>query len=290
MSVSIDPVNIKALAFDLDGTLLAPGAVLTKRTVQSVRRCAVKGIQIIIATGRAIESAEKYREALGASGPMVYYNGAIVADMADSSACLDAPPRRKILHSTLLDPGAVDFCIDLSRTTGVYFQAYFPGSSGEGQVLMAERDAPEREAYFKSTEMLAELGPLKEILKGPGRNGFIKAMFLAESPILDSLRPHLEERFGNSVYLARTKATYLELMNAGVSKGEGLAIALKNRGIGREQTIAFGDEENDLPMFKAAAYSVAPDNAVNIVKAAADFIVPSNSEDGIADFLEKLFS
>jgi len=54
--------------------------------------------------------------------------------------------------------------------------------------------------------------------------------------------------------------------------------------------IAFGDEENDLPMFNVAGFSAAPSSAKEIVRQAADFVFGSNAEEGLAAFLEDLFS
>jgi hydroxymethylpyrimidine pyrophosphatase-like HAD family hydrolase len=78
-------------------------------------------------------------------------------------------------------------------------------------------------------------------------------------------------------------------MNPRVSKGEGLRIALDRRGLKPAEAIAFGDEENDLPLFAAAGFSVAPANAKEPVRRAADLLVPSNAEDGVAAFLEETF-
>jgi Cof subfamily protein (haloacid dehalogenase superfamily) len=282
----MNPRHLKALAFDLDGTLLTPGAVLTERTIRAVRSCAEKGLETIIVTGRAIEAAEKFRTALGAAGPVVYFNGALVMDMPGGLSA----GAGKILHTALLNTGAVDFCIDLSRKRGVYFQVYFPEDQERfGSFLMAEKKSSERDMYFRHTGVLARIGNLKEALGGPGKGGCIKGMFLAEPPVQDVLRPEIEEGLGKSVYIARTKTTYLEVMNAGTSKGEGLSVALERRGIKPGETLAFGDEENDLPLFRAAGFSAAPANAKDAIKAAADFITASNAEDGVAAFLEETF-
>jgi hydroxymethylpyrimidine pyrophosphatase-like HAD family hydrolase len=115
-------------------------------------------------------------------------------------------------------------------------------------------------------------------------------MFLAEPEIQDDVvRPFLKERFGDSVYVARTQRTYLEVLNAKASKGAGLKIALEHRGLRPEDVIAFGDEENDLPMFKVASFSVAPSSAKEAVKAAASLVVGPCEEDGVAAFLEETF-
>jgi len=284
MSISAEPKTIKALAFDLDGTLLAPGAVLTDRTVKAIRTCRERGLQIIITTGRAIEAAEPFRASLGAEGPMVYYNGAIVVDM----------PGNRILSSTLLDKQAVEFCVDFARETGLYCQAYFPDGkfsdgNSSGIILKAERDGPEREMYHKHTGLLAELVDLKEELSRPGLRGCVKAMFLAEPEVLAEIRPRLEGHFKGGVYIAQTLRTFLELMNVKISKGQGLKFVMERCSLKSEEVIAFGDEESDLTMFGIAGYFAAPSNAKDAVKAKADIVIGSNAEDGVAAFLEEFF-
>ena len=277
----INPANIKALAFDLDGTLLAPGSILTERTKKAIDLCVSRGIKIIIATGRAPGTTDQFRAALGLSGPMVCFNGAVVIDM----------PGGNILSSVFLNAAAYEYCIDLSRDRNIYFQLYFySGSDKNEMVLMAEKEDRFLDAYTDHTGMHIEIGNLKETMRKQNGQGCIKGMFLADEEYLDNLRPELEKHFGSSVYLVRSMPTYLEILNAEVSKGTGLSSALSHLNLKKDQVIAFGDEENDLPMFDAAAFSVAPSNAVPAVKAAANITVRSNNEDGIAIFLEELFS
>jgi len=274
----MDPGTIKALALDLDGTLLAPGAVLTERTIAAVKSCIRRGLTIIISTGRSLQATEPYRVSLGAEGPMVYFNGALVTDM----------PRNEVLSTILLEKEKAEFCLDLSRETGVYCQMFIPGKASQ-ITLMTERGTPERTMYHNHTGILAELVDLKEVLKSSGSCGCFKTMFLAEPEVLTALRPRVYEHFGDEVYIAQTYPTFLEVMDKNVSKGRGLTIAMKHRSIKREEIIAFGDEENDLPMFTAAGFSVAPSSANEKVKAAADLVIGSNAEDGVAAFLEEFF-
>ena len=275
-----DPGSIKALAIDLDGTVLAPGAVLTERTAMAINKCRQKGLKIIIVTGRSIDSVEPFRSALNAEGPMVYFNGALVAEM----------PGSMILKVTLLDTKTVESCIDISRETGAYLQVFYLEEGKEKRIILAsEWDGEEREMYRKHTGLLSELGDLKETLRRQGSGCCIKAMFLAEPEQLAMLRLRLEERLGGSIYVTQTFRTFLEIMDAGVSKGEGLKFALKSLSLRTEEVIAFGDEENDIPMLDAAGFSVAPANAKDAAKASASLIVGTNSEDGVAVFLEEFF-
>ena len=281
MSILTDPKNIRALILDLDGTVLAPGAVLSERTIRAVKACRRRGLQVIIATGRAMESVEPFRKAMDAEGPMIYFNGAVVADMSVD----------RILNTILLDKDAAAFCVDLSREAGVYYQVFLPGTKDDPRItFMAEREGPEREMYYNLTGMRAELGDLKEALGRPGLKGCIKGMFLTEPELQAVLRPKLDAHFGTSVYIARTQHTYLEIMDARVSKGQGLKLVMEHQSLKSEEVIAFGDEENDLPMFTAAGFSVAPSNAKDSVRAAADLVIGSNAEDGVAAFLEEFFA
>jgi Cof subfamily protein (haloacid dehalogenase superfamily) len=274
--------NIRALAFDLDGTLLMPGGVLSERSLAAVKECMARGIKVIIATGRAREAAEKYRLAINVEGPMVYFNGALVADM----------PSKKVLSTCLLDAVSVEAGLAVAREGGFYFQVFFPPLPGETEpLLLAEADREELAEYGDHTGIYAKVGDIKEELSKRGGRGVIKAMFIADPEVIDaSIRPRLDERFGRSIYIARTRPRFIEMLSGSVSKGVGLGIALGALGLSLEETIAFGDEENDIPMLKAAGWSVAPSNAKAEAKEAAREICRPNTEDGVALWLENFLA
>ncbi|GHU99514.1 haloacid dehalogenase [Spirochaetia bacterium] len=277
--------NIQALAIDLDGTTLLPGAILAERTIRALKACIRLGIQVIISTGRSVASAEPYRTAIGAEGPMVCYNGAEVVAM----------PGETVLGATLLDPEILDFCLDLARKEGVYFQVYCPKTADvPHEVLRADKNAPEAEGYRAHTGIQPVFGDLKTALAAPGFKGGIKCMFLTDQGMMERLRPAIIERFGDHrsggrVYIAQTSPTFLEVMAAGVSKGRGLALAMDHLGLTSDEVIAFGDEENDLPMFTVAGHSAAPANAKPQVLAAADRVIGPCAGEGLAAFLEDEF-
>jgi Cof subfamily protein (haloacid dehalogenase superfamily) len=273
----IDPRRIKALALDLDGTLLGPDNRISGRTLRTLRACTSRGIKLILCTGRSPESAEAYRAALEAEGPQVYFNGAVVADM----------PGGGILERLLLDKAVTDFCVDFARKRELYFQIYFFGSGAyPGNLLMADYWGAESAMYRDHTGIRAHIGDLKEALARPENQGCIKGMFLADPGTLDTIRLYLTERFGGRAYIARTHTTFLEIMHPGASKGRGLTAALDRQGLSLAEVIAFGDEENDLPLFQAAGFSAAPANAKEQVRSAADFLTGPHFEDGVAAFLE----
>jgi Cof subfamily protein (haloacid dehalogenase superfamily) len=281
---TLEPGSIKALAMDLDGTILDAHSRLSERTIRAIRSCYKQGLRPIICTGRSLGAAEKYWAALDVEGPIVCFNGAEVIDM----------PGGKILKATLLDKEVAEYCVDLSRSMGVYYQAYFPISlehpmQQARETLMTEGGSGENEVYRRHTGVHALVTDLKEALSVPDCKGCLKTMFISEPEQHDRIRPLLRERFGDRVYMTRSATTFFEVLDGKASKGEGLKTALEHLGLQSNEVIAFGDEENDLPMFQIAGFSAAPANAKDEVRAAADTVIRANTEDGVARFLEETF-
>ena len=84
------------------------------------------------------------------------------------------------------------------------------------------------------------------------------------------------------------KTIFCDIANIDSNKGNAVKKLLEILNIKKEETIAIGDDMNDLSMFEQVEYKVAVDNAIDIVKENADEITSSNDEDGVAVFLNKL--
>lgn len=279
---------IKGLAIDLDGTTLLPEGVLGERTRDCLRKLISSGMQIIISTGRAIEASEKYFSAIGAEGPMVFFNGAEVADV----------PSGKIIYTNLISLDVVDYGTDIARDMNIHYQVYLPagispetGKKDPGQLweaLLIEKYDDEAEYYQKHTGIIPVVKNLKSIAAMP-IDGCIKGMFIADPSLHSEIRERMKNRFGDDIDVIRSYPTFLEVINKGVSKGEGLKIAMEHRGLQPKEVIAFGDEENDLPMFPVAGFAAAPANAREKIRNAADMVYGPNTEEGLAVWLEETF-
>ena len=79
---------------------------------------------------------------------------------------------------------------------------------------------------------------------------------------------------------------FIDVIAQGGGKDQGMDAILAHFGIPLEDTMAFGDGENDLPMLRHAAVGVAMGNAGDAVKAGADYVTASVDEDGVVRALE----
>ena len=81
---------------------------------------------------------------------------------------------------------------------------------------------------------------------------------------------------------------FCDIANINSNKGNAVKKLLEILNIKKEETIAIGDDNNDLSMFEQVGRKVAMNNAIDLVKEKADEITLSNDEDGVAIYLEKL--
>ena len=97
----------------------------------------------------------------------------------------------------------------------------------------------------------------------------------------------LRERFPQ-LEVSSSGPVYIEVNVKGVDKGKALIRFCRMQGIPAEESIAFGDAENDLTMLDAAGLAVVMENGTDEAKRHADMVCPSNDDDGVCIALQKL--
>lgn len=104
---------------------------------------------------------------------------------------------------------------------------------------------------------------------------------------LEKIKLELQEKISDVVSFTYSSNRYLEINALNVNKAVGLEKLCEYLDISIEETIAIGDNYNDIPMLKAAGLSIAVSNAVEDVKKIVDYVANSNNDDGI---LEEVFN
>ena len=106
-------------------------------------------------------------------------------------------------------------------------------------------------------------------------------------PLYDALKEN--EKLNITYYydVYDPKLWYLEVFSSAASKEQGVRYLRENYGF--DFVTAFGDNTNDLPMFKAADKRVAVKNACKEVLEGCDQVTGTNEEDGVAEYLLKTF-
>jgi Cof subfamily protein (haloacid dehalogenase superfamily) len=261
-------MEIRLVAVDLDDTLLDRTRQISPRARHAIRCAVQQGVTVTIATGRMFCSAQPYAAELDLDVPLITYNGALIKCSKTGKTVLHRP----------LDSSTAAEVLGLFRQRGWYIQAYV-----DDVLYVKERDAKAR--YYEEIASVTAV-PVGERLYS--LNGApTKLLAVAEPEEMQEIAASVRQSFGDRVYIAASKAKYLEITNPEVNKGWALAFLAERLGISRAEVMAVGDSLNDLDMVSYAGLGVAMGNAHDEVKAAASAVTSANDADGVAEAIEK---
>jgi Cof subfamily protein (haloacid dehalogenase superfamily) len=258
---------VRALACDLDRTLIAEDVVLRPRTKRALAAALEAGVHVVLVTGRMFRSVLPYAREAGIHDPLVCYQGAVVAD----------PDTGEFLRH-------VPIPLELSREVIAAVEAEgFPLNVYVDDELYVARETPESEAYARFQKLpVHAVGDLLAWLDRPPT----KLVSVGDPLQLDGLEARMKERFDGRLYISKSLPHFLEFAHPDVTKGSGLEFLAGRVGFTREETVAFGDGENDVELLEWAGYAVAVANAHPKVLAVADYVCPSVEEEGVAHVIE----
>lgn len=257
----------RLVACDLDGTLIARDNRLSERVAAAVERAIDAGVWVVAVTGRpwqwTIDVARRHQLLPAA----VASNGAAVIEVesgdVERTGLADGAVLGLMERIRVRVPG-VSFAVD-----SLGFLAHEPGFHDEFYAT----DDP---VHVGDLTGLVGSDVVKLIARCPGIAAIDLAALL-DAEVLDGVAvPH------------HGAGEWVELLPEGVSKASGLALLCERLGVAREDVVAVGDAWNDIPMLHWAGVGVAMGDAAGHVRAAADRVVPSAADDGVAVLLEGL--
>jgi len=271
--------EIKLIALDLDGTLLTTDKRLTPENEAALRCAAEAGIEIVPCTGRFYMAIPECVRSL----PYVHYtinaNGALVYDVRRDLAIsrTEMPWQRAVEVMARFDPYPVLYdCYQFDR-----------GWISQSWQDACEPFAPNPAVLHMFQHERTSVPELKAHLSQTGHSVQKVMGFFLDPELRNRLRRELTEGFPDLVVTSSIENN-LEINDARATKGRGIELLSRRLGLDISQTMAFGDDVNDISMLRAAGIGVAMGNASEAAKAAADEITLSNDENGVAAALRRL--
>ncbi len=257
---------VRLVALDLDGTSLTPGGGLSPGLHPAVRAARERGVSVILATGRMVQSAARFQQSLDLEpGPMIACNGALVVRLPEREVWLSAP----------LDEAAAGILVDLALAEALVVQVYV------GDELWVSEDSPRVREYVRNNHVPVCVRRAQEMVGWP--QAPIKILVQGEPGKLDRFRRGAEPRLaGYPVRLFKSQADYLEMVDHRVGKGQALAQVAHRLGIPRSQVMAIGDNENDADMLAWAGIGVAMGQSPPAIQRAADYVTGPVQQGGAA--------
>ncbi|HOV49081.1 MAG: HAD family phosphatase [Anaerolineae bacterium] len=260
---------IRLAAFDLDGTVMGADRSIAPRVRAALAAAQARGVLVTLATGRMFPSVLPYALDLNLDAPLLACQGGWIQWTHALTPLLRIPLPVDIAREA----------IALAEQHDWHTVLY-----ADGEIFLRElRELP---SFYE-----ALLGLEKALI--PDWETVLtqhtpdKVLFVAQAEEIPAIGDSLRATFNGRAQVFRSHDRFIEVVPQGVDKGAGLAWLAAHLGIPREEVLAVGDHENDIPMVQWAGVGVAMGNATPALQAVADWIAPSVAEDGAAAALER---
>lgn len=262
-------MGYRLVALDIDGTIRSQEYPLSERTRQTIGRVMEAGAAVTVATGRMFQSARRACSELDLRSPIVSYQGAHIAD----------PTTGEVLWHRPLTAEQGRAALEALAPWGLEVMGYH-----DGQVCVGEL-TPRMEGYGERNQVVVNVvGDLWEF----AANELTRLVVVGGEDEIQRLEGALKAEFDFSLYVTRSLPHFCEILHPEGGKDKALAWLCEYLGIGRDETVSFGNGYNDVQMLEWAGLGVAIGGAVPEVLDTADMVAPPLEEDGAAKVLEGL--
>ncbi|WP_165004007.1 MULTISPECIES: Cof-type HAD-IIB family hydrolase [unclassified Enterococcus] len=264
---------IKLVAIDLDGTLLNEEKKISEENKQALAKAKEQGVKIVLCTGRPLAAMAHYLQELG------------LVDEGDFSITFNGSLVQKNDTGEIIEKKVMEVA-DIHRLYKLAQQLELPLDVLSDNVVLQLPSAPKKQSLYNVLNKLLQFQPasLSDITDQFVLN---KAVIAYPQEELDPKIKEIPASFHEKYEIIKTRSMLLEFMPKGVTKAYGISLLAKDLGLEKEEIMAIGDEENDLPMIEYAGLGVAMANAVPFVKEAANYVTASNEENGVAEAIKK---
>jgi Cof subfamily protein (haloacid dehalogenase superfamily) len=252
---------------DLDDTIVRKDGTISQETKKAFKDLEEKGNKVVVCTGRPIIGIRKVIEELelAPQTPIIALNGCGVYNAKSEK-----------LYDFGLIPSdfrvAINACDELKLEYGLYDEDFVYVTDLSNKYGNVEVEICENKVKHVD-EFQAESSP--------------KILCFVEPEDAEGLIKKLNEKTKNRFYITTSKPFFIEITPKGINKGEAIKAMMENEKVSLDQTVCFGDGDNDLTMFEACKVGVAVSNCSDNIRKIATIITDSCEENGVAKYINE---
>ena len=253
---------------DFDGTLVKSDGTISDFSKSTIKDYIQNGGIFAISTGRMPAGILPRVKELGLSGFACCAQGSVIIDIASNEV---------VLQGEILNDVAVKVCQKM-EDMGLHIHVY---DLWEYYCNMDDEALKMYENVVKSKAKLILDKPISQFVKETGLQP-VKILAMVAPTDNESIRIELEKQDFAGCSVTRSSKYLVEVGNASYSKGTSLEFLSQKHNIPMENTIAVGDQLNDLSMIEMAGLGLAVQNADEDLKANATVLADAHNEDAVA--------
>lgn len=288
----------RLVAIDLDGTMLNSYGVVTENTQNTIKKIIGQGTEVIIASGRPIDSIKTIAKEIGSEKYFIAGNGAIIYDIEKDEIIY----KKNLSKQKVLE--VIKICEENSISYNVYTDKTILATALKHNVLYYHKENLKKEEHKKTNISIVK--DMYEYVKNMQEENFLKITICDENKvvfnsIIRRLKMINDIEILDVSHMSRKTITqgteeipieyyYTEISLADVDKWNAIEFLINKLGIKPEEVMAIGDNINDKKMIENAGMGIAMSGSTSVVTDVANDIAPSNNEDGVAQILQKHYN
>ena len=287
----------KLVAIDLDGTMLNSYGMVTENTKKAIKDTINKGTEVIIASGRPIDSIKTIAKEIGSENYFIAGNGALIYDIKKDEIIYEKfMNKQKVLE-------IIKICEENSIAYNIYTEKTIIAKGLKYNVLYYYKENLKKEENKKTNITIVE--DVYEYIKNLENEKFLKITVCDETKsvfnsIIRKLRTVEDIDVLDVLHMSRKMIKqgtedvpieyyYTEISLKDVDKWNAIEYLAEKMNISKDEIIAIGDNINDKKMIENAKVGIAMGQSTPVITKIADFVTLNNNEDGVAKALEKYF-
>ena len=285
----------KLVAIDLDGTMLDSFGQVTENTKKVIQKTIEKGTDVIIASGRPIDSIKTIAKEIGSNKYFIAGNGALIYDIQkDEVLYKKYMNKQKVLE-------IIKICEENSISYNVYTEKTILATALKYNVLYYYKENLKKQEDKRTHINIVE--NMYEYIQKMPEEKFLKITICDDSKaIFQSIIRKLEKisdieildvsHMSRKVIEQGTESIpieyyYTEISSKDVDKWFAIEFLMDKLHIKKEEVITIGDNINDKKMIEQAGLGIIMGQSMPQLKEIADYVTTSNTEEGVAKALEK---
>lgn len=264
--------KIRLIATDVDGTLVKDSSrEVGDEIVEAIQTLTDQGIYVTIASGRQYGSIRRMFERADRNLLFIAENGAHI--IKDGQTYGITKMDRAYVEEIIADLRSLypqDCHVVASTSKGCFLE-----SKNEDFIRLIS------ESYRNDVTLTEDI--LAEDAE------FVKLAIYHKGSIRKIGENFLIPKWKDKVKTCMAGEEWVDFMDFSVDKGNALKVLQKGLGISPEETMVFGDNENDIGLLRAGGESYAVGNALPVVKDAAKYVCAPYWEQGVYQVLKTLY-
>jgi len=287
----------KLVVIDLDGTMLNSYGVVTNKTKEVIKKVEEQGIEVVIASGRPIDSIKEIAKEIESKNYFIAGNGAIIYDIKNDEIIYEKTlSKEKVLE-------IIKICEENSISYNIYTENEILATSLKYNVLYYHKENLKKEESKKTKINLVK--NMYDYVKNKEDARFLKITICDENKtVFNSIIRKIKEIKDIEVleisHMSRKTIKqgteefeisyyYTEISTGDVDKWNAIEFLMEKLKVKKEEIMAIGDNLNDKKMIENAGLGVAMGQSTPVILKLADVVTSSNDEEGISEILQKYY-